>query len=107
MGPRIHGRIGTGLSGIPSLQETSMSVLMLVNIDTSTTDEEIQEFIGRYGFPAFDEIERVPGDGTRPAVSLHFNSVDGAALRLLQPRINHLFWKQRKVDAMVLTERFE
>jgi len=104
MGPRIHGRIGTGLTGIPSLQETSMSVLMLVNIDTATTDEEIQEFIGRYGFP---EIERVPGDGTRPAVSLHFNSVDGAALRLLQPRINHLFWKQRKVDAMVLTERFE
>ena len=84
-----------------------MSVLMLVNIDTATTDDEIREFLGRYGFPAFDEIERLPGDGSRPAVAVHFNAVEGAALRMLQPRINHLFWKKRQVDAMVLNERFE
>jgi hypothetical protein len=84
-----------------------MSVLMLVNIDPSTTDQEIRDFLLRYGLPAFDEIERVPGDGTRPAVTLHFDTVDAATLRNLQPRINHLFWKQRKVDAIVMNERYE
>ncbi|GLC96628.1 hypothetical protein Tamer19_60370 [Cupriavidus sp. TA19] len=84
-----------------------MSVLMLSNVDMETTDDEIREFLIRYGFPAFDEIERLPGDGSRPAVAVHFNAVEGAALRMLQPRINHLFWKKRQVDAMVLNERFE
>ncbi len=40
---------------------------------------------------------------------LHTPSLGRALMRavILQPRINHLFWKQRKVDAMMLNERFE
>ncbi|SPA56874.1 conserved protein of unknown function [Cupriavidus taiwanensis] len=84
-----------------------MSSMMLVNIDAGTTDDEIRDFLVRYGLPAFDDITRVEGDGSRPAVRLHFNEVDAGTLRGLVPRINHIFWKQRKVDAMVLAERFE
>jgi hypothetical protein len=83
-----------------------MSLLMLGNIDSGTTDEEIQAFLAKYGFPPFDEIEHVPGDGTRPAVTLTFQSLDPEALRKLQPRIHHMFWKGHEITALVMQERF-
>jgi hypothetical protein len=84
-----------------------MSQLMLGNIEPGTSDDEIQEFLKRYGFPPYDEIVHVPGEGSRPAVKLTFNSLDPEALRNLQPRIHDLFWKNRRVTASVLRDHFQ
>ncbi|MDF3889055.1 RNA-binding protein [Cupriavidus basilensis] len=83
-----------------------MSLLLLGNIDSATTDDEIREFLVKYGFPPFDEIEHVPGDGTRPAVMLTFHSLEPDALRKLQPRIQHMFWKGHNLSALVMAERY-
>ncbi|MGT2455491.1 RNA-binding protein [Cupriavidus basilensis] len=83
-----------------------MSLLLLGNIEGGTTDEEIKAFLVKYGFPPFDEIEHVPGDGTRPAVTLTFHSLTPEALRKLQPRIHNMFWKTRKINALVMAERY-
>ncbi|NUA28639.1 RNA recognition motif domain-containing protein [Cupriavidus basilensis] len=83
-----------------------MSMLFVGNIDNGITDEEIKAFLVKYGFPPFDEIEHVPGDGTRPAVTLTFHSLDPESLRKLQPRIHNMFWNGRTVNAHVMTERF-
>jgi hypothetical protein len=81
--------------------------LMLGNIEPGTSDDEIREFLVKYGFPPYDEIEHVAGDGSRPAVALTFNLLDPEALRILQPRIHDLFWKNRRVAASVLRDRYK
>jgi len=81
--------------------------MMLGNIEPGTTDDEVREFLVKYGFPPYDEIEHVPGEGTRPAVALTFNALEPEALRMLQPRVHGLFWKNRKVAASVMSERYK
>ena len=83
-----------------------MALLMLSNLHPDTTEEQVKEFLGRYGFPPFDEIEFQEGDGTRPSVTLTFHSVDDAALRQFVPRIHEVFWNGHKLNALVLRERF-
>jgi hypothetical protein len=83
-----------------------MAQLMLGNIDEGATDEEIRAFLDKYGFPACQKIERVPGDGTRPAALVTFEGCDAAILNELRPRIHEIYWKMHKVNAMVLTESF-
>ncbi|WER47066.1 RNA-binding protein [Cupriavidus sp. WKF15] len=83
-----------------------MAVLFLGNIDAATTDEEVRDFLIKYGLPAYDEIEHVQGDGTHPGVTLVFNELDPEALRKLQPRIHGMFWKGHKISAMVMAERY-
>ncbi|GAB2889756.1 hypothetical protein GCM10027093_25870 [Paraburkholderia jirisanensis] len=81
-----------------------MADLLIGNIEDGTTDEEIKELLVKYGFPVYDRISHVPGDGSRPAVLLTFEDVEPAALRLLQPRIHHLFWKNRTINVLVMQE---
>jgi hypothetical protein len=83
-----------------------MGELMIENVDDGTSDEEIKEFLVKYGFPSFDGIEHMPGDGSRPAVLLTFNDAAPEALRSLQPRINNVYWKNRMINVQVMTERF-
>jgi hypothetical protein len=83
-----------------------MALLMLSNLHPDTTEEQVKEFLGRYGFPPVDEIERQEGDGTRPSMTLVFNTIDLAALQPLVSRIHGVFWNGHKINAMVLRERF-
>lgn len=82
-----------------------MADLWIGNIAGDATDEEIRDLLVKYGFPAFDGIERIPGDGSRPAVRLSFKGASPEGLRRLQPRIDDLFWKNRKMNVMVMPER--
>jgi hypothetical protein len=84
-----------------------MAELFLGNVDASISDDDVKDLLMRYGFPAFDTIERVPGSGTRPAVLLCFHDLSLDALRRLQPRIHNLFWKNRTLSAQVMMEREE
>jgi hypothetical protein len=81
-----------------------MADLLIGNIEDGTTDEEIKDLLVKYGFPAYDRIQHVPGDGSRPAALLTFEGIEPAALRLLQPRVHHLFWKNRTINVLVLQE---
>ena len=83
-----------------------MAILMLSNLHPDTTGEQVKEFLERYGFPPYDEIERQEGDGTRPSMTLTYNTVDLAALQHLVPRIHDVFWNGHKINALVLRERF-
>jgi len=83
-----------------------MAELLLGNLENDTSDDEIKAFLIKYGFPAFDEIERMPGDGSRPAVLLTFKEAAPETLRNLQPRIQNMFWKNRKITAQVMSGRY-
>ena len=82
-----------------------MAELLLGNVESATSDDEIKAFLVKYGFPPFDEIEHLPGDGSRPSVLLTFKEVSPEALRSLQPRIHGMFWHNRKLSAVITTQR--
>ncbi len=82
-----------------------MADMLIVTIDDETSDDEVREFLVKYGFPSFDRIRRAPGAGSRPAVLLSFDEVGPAALRSLEPRIQNMFWKNHTLHAQVMTER--
>jgi hypothetical protein len=82
-----------------------MAGLWVGNVDSSATDDEIKEFLVRYGFPPFDAIQHVAGDGSRPAVILTFNDAPPQALRNLEGRIQDMFWKNRKIHVHVVDQR--
>ncbi|MGA7778596.1 MAG: RNA-binding protein [Paraburkholderia sp.] len=84
-----------------------MADLWVGNVDDNTSDDEIREFLIKYGFPSFDEIERYSGTGTRPAVMLIFHDTTPDALRGLQSRIHNMFWKDRTIVVQVMPERDE
>lgn len=79
-----------------------MADMMIGNLEEGTTDDEVREFLEKYGFPSFDKIEHVTGTGSRPGVLLTFNDLDENALRALQPRIQNMFWKNRTINVSVL-----
>lgn len=84
-----------------------MASLLIGNIDSSASDEDIRELLARYGFPPFDSIEHMPGDGSRPSVLLRYADAPAAALRSLQPRVQDLFWKNRKIQVSVIDQRHD
>ncbi|CEJ96085.1 hypothetical protein BGLT_07065 [Caballeronia glathei] len=83
-----------------------MARLYLGNLEPGTSDDEVREFLQKYGFPAFDSIEHEPGVGTRPGVVLTFDGVDPMVLGSLQQRIHNMYWKNRKLNALILKDDF-
>ena len=83
-----------------------MARLILGNLEPGTTDDEIRDFLVKYGFPPFDEITHEAGDGSQPSVILTFGAIDAAAMTGLQQRVHDMFWKTRKVTARILQDRF-
>jgi len=81
-----------------------MADLLIANVEGGTTDDEVREFLIKYGFPSFDRIEHVPGDGSNPAVMVTFDDLDDIMLRTLQPRIHNMFWKNRTITARIMGE---
>jgi hypothetical protein len=87
------------------LEETAMPGLLIGNVDSSATDDDLRELLERHGFPPWDSIQHMPGDGSRPAVLVTYEGAPPEALRILQPRLNELFWKNRKINVSVLDLR--
>jgi hypothetical protein len=84
-----------------------MGDLWMGNVEESTTDDEIKEFLCRYGFPPFDSVQRVTGTGEHPAAVVTFDSIEPHVLRTFQPRIHNMFWKNRTLMVQVMPERNE
>ncbi|MGY4827630.1 RNA-binding protein [Sphaerotilaceae bacterium SBD11-9] len=83
-----------------------MTRMLLGNIEPGTTDDEIKEFLAKYGFPEWTSIEHVEGDGSRPAVLILYEGLDTFTLNELKPRIHEIFWKHRKLNVSVLIDHF-
>ena len=66
-----------------------MTTLWIGNIAPGTSDDELKALLVKYGFPAFDGIEHIPGDGSRPAVMLTFYQTDAMQLQQLQAEGPH------------------
>ena len=84
-----------------------MASLLIGNVDSSASDADIRDLLARYGFPPCDSIEHMAGDGSRPAVLLRYGGAPTEALRTLQPRLQDLFWKNRKIQVSVLDQRYD
>jgi hypothetical protein len=84
-----------------------MAELLLGNVEEDVSDEEIGEFLIRYGFPRYSSIRRLPGAGSRPAAIVVFDDVSADGLRTLQPRIHNLYWNNRTITALLMPERSE
>ena len=83
-----------------------MADLVMGNVEAGTSDEDIKAFLVKYGFPPFDEIEHLPGNGSRPAVLLKFRDAPPEALSSLLPRVQDMFWKNRKIHVHIVNERY-
>jgi len=83
-----------------------MARLLLGNIEEGTSDDEIKAFLVKYGFPEFDEIEHVPGAGSRPGALLTFKDVHPEALHKVKERVHNMFWKKGRISAQILNDDF-
>jgi RNA recognition motif-containing protein len=71
--------------------------LWIGNLDPAVTDDELKAFVAKYGCPAPERIERVPGDGSRPAAVLFFPSEHDKAVGNAQLRLHGMYWKNRQL----------
>ena len=70
--------------------------LWVANIAPGTSDDELRAFLKRYA-PSLEctHIERVEGDGSRPAAMLEFAGAPLGSLETVSMRLNGMQWKQR------------
>ena len=70
--------------------------LWIGNIEPGTGDDEIKELLKKYS-PELEcaTIERVEGDGSRPAVMIEFSRCGMTALENLRLRLDGMYWKGR------------
>jgi RNA recognition motif-containing protein len=78
--------------------------LWIGNIAPEVTDEELAEFVVKYGCPRPERIERVPGDGSRPAAVLFFEG-DAKPVSQAQLRLNGMYWKGRQLHVQTTRGR--
>ena len=79
--------------------------LWLGNIEPGTSDDEIRELVKKYAAELeCSAIERVEGDGSRPAAMIEFSKGGTTALENLRLRLHGMYWKGRAL--MCSTMRF-
>ena len=54
--------------------------LWIGNLASEVTDDDLKAFVTKYGCPAPERIERVTGDGSRPAAVLFFSAANDKAV---------------------------
>jgi hypothetical protein len=76
-----------------------MARLWIANLPPEAGDDEVDAFLQKYGFPSFDSMTRVPGDGSRPAAIVDYPDLTQDVLAKLAPRVNDMMWRERKLFA--------
>jgi hypothetical protein len=72
--------------------------LWIGNIAPDTSDEEIRAFVKKYAADLeCTGIQRVDGDGSRPAAMLEFADAPIGALEKVSMRLNRMYWKKREL----------
>ena len=78
--------------------------LWIGNIAPDTPDEEIRALVKKYA-PDLEctKLQRVDGDGSRPAAMLEFADAPIGALEKVSMRLNRMYWKKRELLVQTLT----
>ena len=78
--------------------------LWIGNIAPDTTDDEVRSFVKKYA-PDLEctKIQRVDGDGSRPAAVLEFANPPLGALENVSMRLNGMYWKNRSLLVQTVT----
>jgi hypothetical protein len=75
--------------------------LWIGNLDPKTTDEDLREFVAKYCTLKISGIERIPGDGSRPAAMLELEGHDIVALDAAQRRLHGMYWNNRALHVAI------
>jgi hypothetical protein len=72
--------------------------LWIGNLAPDTTDDELRAFVGKYA-PDLEiaGIQRVDGDGSRPAVSISFVDTPYGSVEKISLRLHGMYWKGREL----------
>ena len=72
--------------------------LWMGNVAPGVSDDDIRAFVKKYA-PDFDcaSIQRVEGDGSRPAAVLDFPDASSTAIATIAMRLNGMYWKERQL----------
>jgi hypothetical protein len=72
--------------------------LWIGNIAPGTSDEEVRDFVIKYA-PDLEitKIQRVDGDGTRPAVVIEFADTPYGSVEKISMRLHGMYWKEREL----------
>ena len=72
--------------------------LWIGNIAPDTSDDELRAFVGKYA-PGLEitGIQRVDGDGSRPAASISFVDTPYGAVEKISLRMHGMYWKGREL----------
>lgn len=78
--------------------------LWIGNIEPGTTDDEIREFVKKY-CPDLEikAIQRVEGDGSRPAASIEFVDTPYGSVEKISMRLHGMYWKGRELFVQTVT----
>jgi len=72
--------------------------LWIGNIAPGTSDDEIREFVKKYASDLeFKNIQRVEGDGSRPAASIEFVDTPFGSVEKISMRLHGMHWKGREL----------
>ena len=74
------------------------------NIAPGTSDDELREFLKKYGIDTVASIEHVEGDGSRPAAVIDVAATPDSLMKVTQ-RLNGMFWKGRTLVVQSTTPR--
>ena len=77
--------------------------LWIGNIAPGTSDDEIREFVKKYA-PDLEcvKIQRVDGDGSRPAATLEFAGTSPGLVERISMRLHGMYWKGRELFVQTL-----
>ena len=77
--------------------------LWIGNIAPGTSDDELREFVRKYA-PDLQckAIQRVDGDGSRPAASIEFVDTPYGSVEKVSMRLHGMHWKGRELFVQTL-----
>jgi hypothetical protein len=80
--------------------------LWIANVAPGTSDEEIREFVMKYA-PELEctKIQRVEGDGSRPAATLELADTPYGSVEKVSMRLHGMYWKGRELFVQTLSRR--
>jgi hypothetical protein len=80
-----------------------MEKLWIANLPPDTSDDDLKAFIEKYApGTEFTKVERVDGDGSRPAAMLTFPAAAFGTAGKLAQRLNGMFWNGRTLTCSAM-----
>jgi hypothetical protein len=81
-----------------------MERLWIANIAPETSDDELKAFVAKYAADPMEctEVQRVDGDGSRPAALMTFTGKKSDTLGKLALRLNGMYWKGRALGCSTM-----